>query len=500
MEQQLSFRLGTLDQSIQLAIAGISGVLLGLLSLVISPVWTLVILMGVFIAIVAIERPELAILAVITLLSTIISEVQIPVVNVGPGRIYMSDLVVIGLFILILIRWMLDPSFKLTHTPLDLPLFLFFFWSILSTVYALLFYNLEVPHMIPEVRVISYYLLFYTISNLILKERNLKLLIEGFFFLATIVAITVIIQYALGVKFAFMAGRVEYLMTEGRIQENVTRITDIVGEGTLTIAFITKLVSLFISKPRFRGILDLLQSLLIGAAFIMSFNRAHWSVAILATVITIFLVRGQDRQRLITWSFIILCLLPLIYVPILVNPDSPTAQFISGAGDRLVSIAGKKTLLGAADESTLAWRAIEYQYAFPQIWSHPILGLGLGAIYRPKLFNIDYERFDGTFYIHNGHVWIMMKTGLVGYFFLMWLCILTIWRGFKYWQGIPGPQIRGYFLGFTLSFLGLVIIAILHFSFVALFWAPLIALMMGVIEVMIKLYVPNQKPVELQGR
>jgi hypothetical protein len=59
---------------------------------------------------------------------------------------------------------------------------------------------------------------------------------------------------------------------------------------------------------------------------------------------------------------------------------------------------------------------------------------------------------------------------------------------------------RGYFLGFTLSFLGLVIIAILHFSFVALFWTPLIALMMGVIEVMIKLYVPNQKPVELQGR
>ncbi|MCJ7532474.1 MAG: O-antigen ligase family protein [Anaerolineales bacterium] len=496
MEQQLSFRLGTLDQSIQLAIAGISGVLLGLLSLVISPVWTLVILVGVFIAIVAIERPELAILAVITLLSTFISEVQIPVINVGPGRIFLSDLIVMGLFILILIRWMLDPSFKLTHTPLDLPLFLFFFWSMLSTVYALLFYNLEVPRMIPEVRVISYYLLFYTITNLILKEHNLKLLIEGFFFLATIVAITVIIQYSLGVKFTFLAGRVEYLVTEGIIQENVTRITDIVGEGTLTVAFITKMIKVIISKPRFRGLFELIQSLLIGTAFIMSFNRAHWSVAILAILITIFLVRSLDRQRLVTWIYIILLLLTFLFVPIFVNPDSPAAQFISGVGDRLVSIVGQKTLLGPADESTLAWREVEYKYAFPQIWSHPILGLGLGARYRPRLVNVDHQRFDGTFYIHNGHVWIMMKTGLVGYFFLMWLCILTIWRGFKYWQRIPGPQIRGYFLGFTLSFLGLVIIAILHFSFVALFWAPIIPLMMGVNEVMIKQSVPNQKQAE----
>ena len=494
MKDSLFFSLRTFGQTTQLIIAIMCGVLLGIFSLLVTPLWTLAILLGLVSVIAAIKRPEFALLAILALLSSVVADTRIPVINIGTGRIYITEPIVISLFIVILVRWLIEPNFKLAHTPLDLPILLFFGWAILSTIVALLQSQLQIELMIPEVRIVSYYLIFFTITNLITKERNLKLLIEGFFFLATLVSITVIIQYVFGVTTLILAGRVEALWTAGRAYGDVTRITDIVGEGTITVAIITKVVMLFISKPRFKGWVEFIQWLIIGTAFVMNFNRAHWTAAIGVGLLTVFLVRGIDRQRFITWLITFLLLLPLVYIPIIINPDEKTSKFITASFDRLRSIVTNETLRGSSYVSTITWRNFEYQYAFPQIMNHPLLGLGLGARYRPMLAEIDHPDFDGRHFIHNGHVWVMLKTGLVGYFFLMWFCIARIARGFKYWRLIPDSRLRGYFMGFTLSFLALMFIATLHTTFMVLYWTPVIALSSGVNEVMIKLYVPNQKP------
>jgi len=490
MKDSLFFSLRTFDQTTQLIIAIACGVLFGAISLLITPLWTLVILLGLVSVIATIKRPELGILAVLALLSSVVGYNKIPVINIGPGRLYITEPIVIGLFLLFLVRWLLEPDFKLAHTPLDLPLLLFYGWAILSTAIALLQSQLAIEQMIPEVRTVSYYLLFFPIINLILKERNLKLLIEGFFFLATLVSIMVIVQYVFGVTAPFLSGRVETLVTVKRVYGDITRITDIAGEGILTVAVITKFVTMFISKPRFRSWLEIIQWLTITTAFIMNFNRAHWIAGIGVGLLAVILVKGIDRQRFITWIITFLLLLPLVYVPVIINPDTKVSRFITASLNRLSSSISNEQLSGSRHVSTLTQRNFEYQYAFPEIMSHPLLGLGLGANYRPKLAGIA----TSSYWIHNGHVWIMVKTGLVGYFFLMWFCIARIVRGFKYWRLIPDSRMRGYFLGFTLSFLGFMVIATLHTSFMALFWAPVIALSSGVSEVMIKLYVPNQKP------
>ena len=134
-----------------------------------------------------------------------------------------------------------------------------------------------------------------------------------------------------------------------------------------------------------------------------------------------------------------------------------------------------------ANESSLQWRYAENSYVLPQVISHPILGIGFGARYRsfdPRL-DFDLSEVDLRSYIHNAHFWIVMKAGPLGYLCFMWLSIMFLFRGFKYFRLITDCKMRGYVLGFTLTYLGALIGAILNPIFLQWYWTPLIGIMMG---------------------
>jgi O-antigen ligase len=115
----------------------------------------------------------------------------------------------------------------------------------------------------------------------------------------------------------------------------------------------------------------------------------------------------------------------------------------------------------------------------------------MGARYRPLDFRIDQRNpsrrtFDFRGFIHNGHLWILLQSGLIGYLSLMWLSLAFLIRGFRYWRSIANDRMRGVVLGFTLVYLAVLIAAVANSTFTRFYWTPVIGLIMGINEVILR--------------
>jgi len=111
----------------------------------------------------------------------------------------------------------------------------------------------------------------------------------------------------------------------------------------------------------------------------------------------------------------------------------------------------------------------------------------MGARYRPFDPRLDQEEgWDARRFIHNGHLWVLLNTGVLGYLCLMWLSVTFSIRGFKSWRTISDHWMKGIVLGFTLVYLGLLIAAVVNSIFASWSWTPVIGIMMGVNEVALR--------------
>jgi O-antigen ligase len=192
------------------------------------------------------------------------------------------------------------------------------------------------------------------------------------------------------------------------------------------------------------------------------------------------LVKGKERQKLIYGFFLILFFGILLFFFTSYDQGGRSARLVRAVVARFSTLQNSSTY---DQGSSLRWRDFEYQYALPQIASHPVLGLGMGAMYRPLVQGRDHEYYDGRTYIHNGHVWIILKSGILGYLSWLYLSLAFLYRGFKYWQLINEPWMKAIVLGFTLSFLAVFIGSLFEPMVMEANWTSLLGIMMGTNEV-----------------
>lgn len=459
------------------------GLLLGVVSLLFSPLLVFVILVAGAVAMAVLRRPEVALLGILIATSTIIFESNLPIVPIGLGSLHIPDIVLLALFGLIGLRWLVEPDFKIVRTPLDVPLLAFYSVAILSTLIAVLRLSVEVEEARRAIRDVTYYLTFFIVTNLVREDRQLRFLLNGFFLLASIVAVAMIGQFLLGESFSLLPGRVETLYTQGTTYRGIARILP-PGQSLILVTFVTITVTLILEKFRLSSMLRFFQWSLSGLAVLLTFTRAFWVQATLALLILGYFVSGLQRRKLVGLGLVSLFLAVIVLLPAIGRPESEVTRLMGASFARLATLGRSDTLR----EDSLQWRYVENEYVLPQIESHPLLGLGLGAKYRPFDPRIDYVGmdWDATGYIHNGHFWILMKTGLLGYLCLVWLSVAFLIRGFRYWRLVPDRQMKAYVLGFTLAYLGVPIGAIVSPVFMQWYWIPVIGIMMGANEVILR--------------
>ena len=458
--------------------------LIGILSGLFSPLWVLAGIAALAFFFVLIKKPEIGLLSYLILTSTIIDNSLLPRLPIGVGRLLITDIILLALLGLIIVRAFLEHDFKIVHTPLDLPLIGFLGIAFLSTFIAINQSRLTFNGSLGEIRVIMSYLTFFVVTNLVREERQLRVLLRGLFFLATVVALAMIAQYLLGNYVQILPGRVETLGTEGVSFMGVTRIIP-PGESLVFVAFLAITVTLAIDKLKLKNVPQILICGLTGLGVMLTFKRNLWIAVFIALLLLAFLSWWRIRLKMVGGILVVLSIATIILLPILSQPESEMNKLVTGAFDRLASLTNPKTF--EDPDSSLRWRDFEYQYALPQIISHPLLGLGLGTKYRPFVLGKDSQVSDLRGFIHNGHLGIMVKSGLLAYGSFLAFSLISLIHGFKFWRRIPNKQFQAILLGFSLSYLGILIGSIVSAMIVKPAWTPVIGIMLGINEVILKL-------------
>ncbi|MFC2088976.1 O-antigen ligase family protein [Calditrichota bacterium] len=464
------------------------GLLVGIAFVRFSPILVLGMLVAIIFISAAPKRPEIALLGMLIATSSIVFEEKLPIISTGIGSFHIPDIILLGLLGLIVMRRFFDPGFRFVHTPLDWPLLIFFSLTLLSTFIALYQSSVEFETARRAIRVLSYYLTFFIVTNLVRDRRQLNFLLNGFFLLATIVAVGMIGQFLLGDSVNILPGRVESLSTQGVLFEDIVRIAP-PGFSIVLVSFVTILCTLVLEKFKPHGLLKFLQCGLLGIALLITFLRSYWAVLFLILFLLLYILRGDERPRFIGWGLVILFTASMSLLIVLNNPGSRVAKLVEASMHRLSTLVNSRIY---QDEDTYGgWRKIENEYAFNTITSNPWIGLGMGAKYRPLDSRLDYRSADGVEHdfrglIHNSHLTIMLQSGLIGYTVFIWISLIFLIRGFKYWRSVANKRLRGIMLGFTLVYLAILIAAIANSTFMQWRWTPVIGIIMGINEVLLR--------------
>ncbi|KAA3647822.1 MAG: hypothetical protein DWQ07_02225 [Chloroflexi bacterium] len=505
----ISQRFRFFDKSIQIALAVAVGLTIGLLTVAVSPFITLALVFGLLAGVVALRRPEIVIFGILILTATILDEFFFPYVEAGPVRLFVSDVMLYALLAMLMLRLFLDSKYKPVSTRMDFPLLLFYGIGALSTAVAILFapdaYKLanfgtlfdDPPEMIrlalPEVRIFTYYLMFFIVTQMIRTKKQFNTLLIGLMVMAVITGIFMVIQSVVGIDAPFLAGRVETLSTGGQSFANITRVLP-PGQSLMLLGFIISSSILVLQRFRFWNVFIILQWAVMAAGVIFTFNRTFWVASALAFLLLILVVRWQERSRIVGWGYLLTFGLVVLAVFAFSSPDSQVAAITDAVIDRLSTITSIENI---SNDQSFRWRDVEYEGAFESIASRPFLGIGIGAEYRDWNSLLDNPPFyDGRTYIHNGHMWLLMKTGVIGYLAFLLLGGTYVFRAFRKWQSIENELWKAVVIGGALTFIGLIPAAIANPVYMQPFWTPVFGIMFAANEFIYTHSEPSEDSIE----
>jgi len=471
------YLFGNQTNILHLLVLALLSIFAGNLILSYDLIEVIIILAGLCLAIVTFLKPQIGLLTIIAIISSIIFEEALPLIPIGIGSFHITDIILLFLLCMILFKLITDKNFPLVKTSIDLPLSLFYFTAMLSAFISIFYYKTDFNIVMRLFRHLTYYLIYFVITNLIQDKKEVKIFIKLLFTIAIIVAIVMIIQALVGETVQLMPGRVEALRTLEK-EYSVTRILP-PGQDWIYASFITAIcMVIFTNKSLIESIYFYIL-IILGIGLLLTYNRNYWAAILISLGTFTILIPKRNKKRFLS-SFLLIVILALIVTSVFFVFGGKPKEFIVSVSDRAVSLfAGKKIF----KSSSLEWRKIENEYAMQHISKNPFFGIGLGNNYRPE--NIWQ---DGTaFYIHNGYLWIMLNMGLTGLLIYLWLYFCFLIDAFKYWKKIKDDFLKSAIIGFMLSGIGILFTSFVNPMFMKWYSIVVIATMMGLSEAIIKI-------------
>jgi O-antigen ligase len=465
-----------------IAMSSLFGLLLGIVALFVTPQFAIVGIFGlVFVALIT-YRPEIGLLTIVIITGNLIDFERLPLLSVGPVSFHITDLILLYLLTLVLIKALIHKSFHIVRTPLDIPILLFFFAVILSGFLAVTQYALNVNVVLRRVRALTYYLGFFCVTNLIRDKRQLRVLLWGLFSIAAFSSLMMLVQIIFP-SIQLIDTQTVALVTAGQEYEGVAR-TYIAVEWLIYAMLLVSVCSLVFRSGWLPQSLEFLRIIILSVGLFLSFQRNYWLSMLAMLGLLGILSPWAEKLRSIRWL-----LVGLILIIMLISLSGNLfSNYIDAAIDRLVWGMQVDTLL---KDSSTQMRVMETTYAFKSISLHPILGIGLGNLYRPLIEDDAYwvpeEPHIGLrWYIHNGYLWVWVKMGLIGLIPFLWIFGSSIFRGFKHFRKVQNRQYLAIVLGFTLALLGQAISNFVAPNYIQNWAIIIFAILMAINEILYK--------------
>lgn len=453
------------------------GALVALFLLTIPPTYIVLALIGIFVLAVIMRKPEIGILIIVALTSSIVFEESLPLIPFGPGSLQLSDILLLFMLGTIAYRVFIDKTLTITKSPLNIPLLVFLGCASLSAALAIFRYGVNFNDVMRLYRLISYYFIFFLVINLVRENSQIKFLIKGIFAIATVVALAMIVQLIAGESVQLMPGRIESAASLYREYATLRILPP--GQTLVFVAFITSTCLIVFAKdsPVIFSWMFLL-ALLLGSGTLLTYTRSYWVAIIIAAVIMFLVTAGESRMRLATLLTVVLLLGGSVIV-LIGGTEGTLGTTVSAVSDRFASLFAGREL---SESSSIDFRKIENEYALAQVKSHPVLGIGLRNDYRPEIYGSEDKL---TYYVHNAYLYLLTDMGLVGFLSFFWFYLRFLHRAITNWKSIDDIFLKSTLVGFMISGIVILPMALVIPLFMEWYSITVIAVMIGLAEVLI---------------
>jgi O-antigen ligase len=452
-------------------------ILLGLCTAIvyiaIEPASAYTILGGLVLLKVVVKKPEVGILCIVVLISSIVFEESLPLLPIGIGSLHITDVLIIFYFFLLFIKASSDSSFTMVRSPLNLPLALFISYGFFSAFISIYLYGSDATDIVRMLRPVCYYSIFFVVTNLIREKKQIIFVVRGMFTVATIVALVMLVQARLGDAIKLIPGRVERSST---FNEEFETLRLLPPGQTLLYVFLIVAICIYAMnvKEHLLKFKYLLSIVTLATGVMLTYNRTYW-VAIMLSSFILFLVMNKECKKRLVALFTILVLL-VGALKIVTSDNEQFQETTSAIVSRFTSLLTGNEL---QESSSVKARTIENQYALQHIIEHPLIGIGLGTVYRPRVFVPEDEI---TYYVHNGFVWLLLDTGGIGFLLFFWFYLGFIIRCFRNWHSVADDSLRHLVMAFMLSGIGILPMTLYNPIFMQWFSIVVIAIMSGLSE------------------
>ncbi|MHC1696763.1 MAG: O-antigen ligase family protein [Geobacteraceae bacterium] len=463
----------------------VAGAVISLLLLSVPLNIALLMVGGLLILAVTATRPEIGILSIVVLISSIVFGESLGLIPIGIGSLHIADVMLLYMLFLIIRRHFGHEDLIFISTPLDKWLVLFMVTVIISALLSILHYGVDFNDVMRQVRHLTYYLIFFIVTNLITTKEQMVFVIRGLLAISVVVAITMVLQAIVGESVQLMPGRVEAAMTFGRAYD-ATRILP-PGQTLLFVMFITSFCFLCLRSEKNSlqsGYFYVLTALSVG--ILLTYNRNYWVAAIFCLAILLMMLPFKGKKKLIA-VVVLLVMISGMGILLFDERDSKFNQTVLSISDRFTSLFTGKELIKSR---SLEIRRLENKYALAKIAEHPVLGIGLGNTYRPIFWKNDTL----TYYMENGYYWILTDMGIPGLLFFMMFYLRFLVRAFRNRTAIRDDYLRAALTGFMLSGVGILPMVIVNPIFMQWFSIVVISLCIGLSENIIRLNATEPEP------
>jgi len=377
----------------------------------IAPIYTAIFLILPIFTIIAFIKFRLAVLLLPFFAAGFIPKQLTPTFFIAGGKVGVEDCVLVLLIIICLIRIFFGKN-RFTNDPLYYPFYFFFLLCILATFMALVYSN-KPALLLVELRTVAYYIFVFLLSISIQNQKDLSFSLNFIVILSVLISLTVIIQSFTGIQIRSY-GSVELLNTIDK-DTNTGVLRSRFGGLIYMAIFSFNYILARVARKEISVLVGVLVLSIIGFAVLVTFGRGAW-MAFFVSILVLSVWLG--RQSFIKiWVVLLTIGLAGVLISLAIKPE-----FIGVVVDRALSVSEEIEVGGS-----VAWRKFENEEAMRTIKNKPILGAGLGGEYRRGENNSIMGNYD-TIMLHNSWLWLMLKFGIVGILFPIWLVMTVFYK------------------------------------------------------------------------
>jgi O-antigen ligase len=307
-----------------------------------------------------------------------------------------------GLVVSIVIRWWLEGKVYLPYTPINLPLFLFSGWVILSLVTATKFtYSLfQIKN-----ELLTHLLIFFSVIFFIRDRKDIKKLLLFLY---------------LGLFIICVFGVYEFWDRGGSFLDRSVRIGSLTPDYIYLSTYLLLSIPMtltgihFFQKKNMRVVILLLFLFSLFCMF-LTFTRIAWAVLFIQ-----ILFYGVFRNRIILGTGVVSLILVIsfsFFSPLVKNAVKTYGEL--GPNDQVVGIEGRVNV---------------WKFAFSKILEHPVTGIGYGRDIVRFVYSGNQVIDEEYWHTFNTFIDTALEIGIPGVLFLLgvfFFLLKVFWEGMR---------------------------------------------------------------------